>query len=102
MATDPGSTATRSVMAANALAFVGLSFLPVAPDGASLVTTAVGRINGDMCFHWPLWQYPIGSDVIAALLQQSEWPDAIGVTARFAARRIMFKKNLYLGGSFAI
>lgn len=102
MATDPGSTTTRSVMAANALAFVGLSFLCTIPAGGGLHTTAIRQIDGQDHLVWPLWCYPLSADVVGSLLQQSSYERARGVIAVFASQRIMFKKNLYLGPSKAI
>jgi hypothetical protein len=102
MATDPGSTETRSVMAANALAFIGISFLTCAPMHGELRTTCFVRIDGEQNFVWPLWNCAINADVVASLLQQASWAEPSGVFARFASRRISFKKNLYLGGSFAV
>jgi hypothetical protein len=102
MATDPGTTETRSVLAANALAFVGLSFLPTVPVSGGLRTSCVGFLEGEFHLRWPLWDAPLSVDAVSALLQQADWPDSIGIIARFASRRLMYKKNLYLGPSFAI
>jgi hypothetical protein len=102
MATSPTDTETTSVMAANAIAFMGLSYLPTAPAEGSLSTTAIHRLDGEWHLTWPLWRTPLVSDVVASLMQRSEWPHAIGIIGRFASRRIMYKKNLYLGSSTAV
>lgn len=102
MATDPGSTQTSSVMAANALAFLGLSFLTTVPTDCSLQTTAFHRVDGDLHFVWPIWRDPIDVDIVKSLLQLHSAQEERGIIARFASRRIMFKKNLYLGASFAL
>jgi hypothetical protein len=102
MATSPTDTETTSVMAANAIAFMGLSYLPTTPADNSLSTTAVNRLDGELHLTWPIWQTPLMSDVVASLLQRCEWPDDLGIIGRFASRRIMYKKNLYLGGSTAM
>jgi hypothetical protein len=102
MATDPGSTETRSMMAANALAFVGLSFVTTAPRANQLLTSGFRPIDGESHFVWQLWQAPVGADVVACMLQQPQLHPACGILATFASQRIMYKKNLYLGPSFAI
>jgi hypothetical protein len=102
MATSPTDTETTCVMAANAVAFMGLSYLPTAPSKNSLSTTAVHRLDGEWHLTWPIWRTPLISDVVASLLQRSEWPDELGIIGRFASRRIMYKKNLYLGSSTAM
>jgi len=101
MATDPGSTETRSVMAANVLAFMGLSFLPAMPANGTLNTVAMRELDGRQHFTWPLWKPPLDADVISSLLQKGCWPQSMGIIATFAAPRIMYKKNLYLGTAFS-
>lgn len=101
MATDPGTTETRSVLAANALAFIGLSFFPTVPISNRLQTSGLGFIDGEHYLKWPIWDCPLTPDTIFALLQQSQWPLSIGIITRFASRRLMYKKNLYLTPSIA-
>jgi hypothetical protein len=102
MSTDPGSTETRSVAAANALAFVGMSFLVSVPMAGGLQTTGFREIKGETYFTWPLWSGPLNADAVGCLLQQSDWVQEVGVLACFGARRIEYKKNLYLANSTAI
>lgn len=102
MATDPGSTDTQSVLAANALAFVGMSFLTSFPAHNKLQTITFRAINGEAHLVWPIWSPPLDADSINALLQQRSWSRQLGIIACFASKRVMFKKNLYLASSVAI
>jgi hypothetical protein len=102
MSTDPGSTETRSVAAANALAFVGPSFLVSVPTTDGLQTTGFREINGATHFTWPLWRGVLGADAIGCLLQQQTWVHEVGVFACFGAQRIEYKKNLYLANPTAV
>lgn len=102
MATDPGSTDTQSVLAANALAFVGMSFLTSFPAHNKLQTVAFRAINGEAHLVWPIWSPPLDADSVNALLQQRSWSPQLGIISCFASKRVMFKKNLYLAPSVAI
>ncbi len=102
MSTDPGSTETRSVAAANALAFVGTSFLVSVPTTDGLRTTGFREIKGETHFTWPLWRAALNAEAIGCLLQQRTWTQEMGVFACFGARRIEYKKNLYLANPVAI
>jgi hypothetical protein len=102
MATDPGDTEIRSVAAANALAFAGMSYLAVVPDGDGLLTTGFRRVGKDLLWAWPLWEPAINSDSVASLLQQQHWSKQAGTIACFGAKRLMFKKNLYFSNAIAM
>jgi hypothetical protein len=102
MAIQAQDAEKRSVGAANALAFVGLSFLVSVPMGGELQTAAFRKISGQLQLTWPLWDAPLNADAISCLLQQKSWASAQGVFASFGSRKIEYKKNLYLANSTAI
>lgn len=62
---DPATNAKSIDVAANALAYLGLSLLPVVPQGARL--KAVGWGPGE-AFTWPLWTMPLPLPVLCSLL----------------------------------
>lgn len=65
---NPSNDPPRTVWAANMLAAEGLRFFPTAVQGRTLKTTAfVGR-GASQSIHWPMWDPPISSDVIRAVL----------------------------------
>jgi hypothetical protein len=106
MATDPGATDTRSVMAANALAFAGLGLLPSVPAARGLRTAGVSRRDGVTRFAWPLWDAALMVDAITSLLCQ-DWADpaerrARGIVAAFASRRTVENKGVYFSPAVAI
>lgn len=69
---DPGLDKPKSDPGINALAFVGLSFLPVIPTPEARVPgfESQGRKR---TFSWPLWSPLLTLDRIASLLAQEEW-----------------------------
>lgn len=94
---DPGPLGTRTVWMANLLAYRGLVLFPSAPTRRGLGTTAWGQGRSETPFTWPIWEPPLGVDVIRSLLQWGELQrDCIdhqqtrarGVAAVFRARRI--------------
>jgi len=105
MATDPGTTSTRSVMGANALAFLGLSFFPVVPTSAGLATTGVTGSRNDEALTWPLWSHPCTADLVASILH-TDLPPAdqatMGVFVHYRARRMVVNKGVYFAPSTAV
>ena len=110
MATDPGAADTQSVMAANALAFVGLGLLPSVPTNHGLRTAGVVRKDRVTQFALPLWDAPLTVDAITGLLCQDwtapangpETRRARGIIAVFACRRTVANKGVYFSPAVAV
>ena len=65
---DPSKEKRGSNPGADWLAFVGLSFTRVAPNGGRLLTTGVRGNWKDSSFAWPLWTVPVPAALVPALL----------------------------------
>lgn len=98
---DPSGDAARTVWMANLLAYRALALFPTAPTGRGLAATGWGE-EGDerrkeKSFTWPLWDSPVGLDVVRSLLGVREISDrrpdcdvlgARGIVAVYRAERI--------------
>ncbi len=99
-ASDNKST---TVWMANLLAYVSLAYFPCAPVSRGVATACWMRSKESPSFRWPVWQKPLSSDCIRAILThrafeaQDEESDrrelraelrARGVDAVFSAHRI--------------
>lgn len=74
---DPSEEPTRTVWMANLLAYRALTLYPTAPRGRSRQTAGW---NGEakrrqLSFTWPLWESPVGRDVVRSLVQLRELLD---------------------------
>lgn len=69
---DPSKEKKLGVPAADWLAFRGLPFAGVAPDGDRIATTGCSGEWKTGAFRWPLWTVPLGRDVIRSLLASEE------------------------------
>lgn len=105
MGTAPADTDTNTMLAANYLAFLGLSMLPSVPDTHGLLTTGFFRFAGEDAWIWPVWDVPAGPDTVRSLLSLpllGETPvdmgqlRQMGIHALFRARRVSDDKgNVY-------
>lgn len=82
---DPQAREKSTDIAANALAYLGLSLLPCAPIGRGLA--AVGW-HGRAGFTWPIWSSPLGLESVASLLALIPKPERIEMDA-LAARGVI-------------
>lgn len=85
---DPAS-GSISNPALNAMAFLGLGFMTVVPDGAT--HTAMGWIHSreEKGFIWAMWIPPLTLDVVRALLAASTMPTlAMGIGEQFFSQCI--------------
>lgn len=71
-ATDPSGEKRGSVPGADWLAFLGLSFFPVAARGGRLETTGVVGRWKDAEFTWPIWTPPATARTVRSLLAWSD------------------------------
>ena len=88
-ARNPSGDPRPGIPGAEWLAFVGLSFFPVAARGGKLTTTCVKGGWKDSVFTWPLWSVPASADTISALLLSFQPPkgDAPAARAQHHQRR---------------
>jgi len=87
---------------ANVFAYLGLALLPSMPGEKKLLTVGFG--NHAPSWTWPLWESPLGIDVVRSLLSdasiQAESPDpqelgARGIRLICRSRRLMIEKRPY-------
>lgn len=71
-ASDPSKDKKLGVPGADWLAFRGLPFFRVAPDGDRIATTGCHGGWKTGAFRWPIWEVPLTRRVIAALLTSPE------------------------------
>ena len=72
---NPSSEKRLGVPAADALAFVGLSCLPVWERREQAVTTACAKLWKTSDLTWPLWKFPLSRSVVkASLASEKERP----------------------------
>jgi hypothetical protein len=98
---DPSDDRAHTVWMANLLAYRALALFPTAPTGRGLAAT--GWLEEDeerrrrRWFTWPLWDSPVGLDVVRSLLGVREISDrrpdcdvlgARGIVAVYRAERI--------------
>ncbi len=66
---EPSGDKIRTVRGANRLAIEGLRFFPVVPVGRRVMTTGFrGRSASDTVLSWPIWEVPLGPDVVRSLV----------------------------------
>lgn len=71
MWTDPGDTnrnPSKTIWAANLLAYNGIRLFPVADIGGRLGVTGFSEFKGENFFSWPIWQGFIGINSVRSLL----------------------------------
>lgn len=97
---DPSDDGARTVWMANLLAYRALALFPTAPTGRGLAATGwreEGEERKRRWFTWPLWDAPVGVDVVRSLLGVRELSDpqpdrdvlcARGIVAVYRAERI--------------
>jgi hypothetical protein len=95
---DPSRADRGNMLAANALAVLGLPLCVTAPVQGSLETTGFhGRHSTDCFWTWPIWDGPLPLDIVASLvaleeLQKNEPPRASlagrGVVEIFRSQRV--------------
>ena len=73
---------------ANVLAFLGLSFYPVAERGREAVTLGISGSVDQVGFRWPVWASPLAPDVVASLLHHPCIHGAAGSAGLLAATGI--------------
>ncbi|MBX3441387.1 MAG: hypothetical protein KF774_03195 [Planctomyces sp.] len=99
---DPRRKTTGSMLGANRLAIEGLPLLATAPCGTRLGTTGFrGYRSKGTHWTWPIWERPIGLDVVRTLLtdarlQQTPLPRSellhLGVCEVFRSQRLTIEK----------
>jgi hypothetical protein len=68
-ASNPSTDTKLGVPGADWLAIRGLSFVPTAPSGQRVLTTACDGGWKDGAFRWPLWTVPLSAAVVRSLLR---------------------------------
>ena len=110
---DPGNRTVsppRANATINALAFVGLTFLPVVPTGNRII--AVGMDKRLRKWTWPLWTLPATSPIVSSLLATQGLDDPTpshrhslrqrGIEAIYSSRRFFLNKRPFFSPSRAI
>lgn len=97
-AEDPGKT----MRGANRLALEALPLLPTAPREKKLHTTGFSQRRGEgVFFTWPIWESPLGIDIVRSLFSLAELQDpqpnrdrlrAMGIVEIFRCQRITVDK----------
>lgn len=98
----PADDPVRTMRGANRLALEALPLLPTAPQEKILHTTGFSQRRGrGVFFTWPIWEGPLGIDVIRSLLSLSDLQDTrpnrdrlrpMGVVEIFRCERITVDK----------
>ncbi len=85
---DPGPEKKLGTPGADWLAFLGLTYFPVANDCERLVTTGCSLEWKRGWFRWPLWTRSLSSDVVRSVLgDRSLWRlDSTGLVLRGVSR----------------
>lgn len=84
---EPSGDKIRTVRGANRLAIEGLRFFPVVPVGRRAMTTGFSGIrSSDSVLTWPIWEAPLGTDVVRSLLASATL-QAVDREARIILRR---------------
>jgi hypothetical protein len=65
---NPSADKRLGVPGADALAFLGLAFFPVAARGTSLITTGCEAAWKVSSLTWPLWSDPLDIDVVRSVI----------------------------------
>lgn len=65
---NPSAGGAPTEAAANLLAHIGLGQFPCMPTSRGSVTTGFSKQEGKMSLTWPLWDVPIGNDIVRSLL----------------------------------
>lgn len=107
---DPSTDGARTVWMANLLAYRALALYPSAPSGGDLASAGWCRDGERWMFTWPIWEVPLGVDVVRSLLSVPELvslrPDgprlrARGVVAAYRAERIVVGSGTNVKTNFA-
>jgi hypothetical protein len=85
---DPSAEAVRTVPGANRLAPLGLTLLPVVPDGRRLVATGESRRGPTVRMVWPIWDAWLDLDALCDLLDLPELIAERPPTAELAPRGV--------------
>jgi hypothetical protein len=93
---------SRTVWMANLLAYRSLVLFPSAATTRGLEVTGWTETESILVFTWPIWERPLGPEVIRSLLQMQELYEtelgrslqARGVVAAFRSRRIQVGKYI--------
>ena len=98
----PADDPVRTMRGANRLALEALPLLPTAPQEKELHTTGFAQRRGEgVFFTWPIWESPLGIDVVRSLLSladlQGPRPNrdrlrSMGVVEIFRCERITVDK----------
>lgn len=124
---NPEDVQTKSQTALNALAFIGLQCLPVIPVQSGRVTVGFNSVNTlptesqeevegkrgkvNEAWTWPIWETPIGGDIIRALLAMEELTGRsvnrdkilrMGIADVQRARRVSFNKRSFFAPAQAL
>lgn len=78
---NPAKEKRSGVPGADWLAFLGLSFYPVAVSNGRLITTGCDTAWKRSAFRWPLWSLPCSRMVVTSLVAH---PEVVGQSARSA------------------
>lgn len=98
----PADDPVKTMRGANRLALEALPLLPTAPQERKLHTTGFSQRRGEgVFFTWPIWECPLGADVVRSILSlaelQNTHPDhnhlrALGIVEIFRCERITVDK----------
>lgn len=109
----PDNDPKETNCAANALAFLGLSFLTVVPIASTLATTGVveNRAQRRVDWVWPIWGCALSAAAVRSLLartaalhrdeDRASWR-SMGVDRVFSARRLTDNKRYYFSPAVEI
>ena len=98
----PAGDPVRTMRGANRLALEALPLLPTAPQAKELHTTGFSQRRGEgVFFSWPIWECPLGTDVVRSLFSLAELQNtrpnrgrlqAMGIVEIFRCERITVEK----------
>ena len=98
----PAGDPVKTMRGANRLAIEALPLLPTAPQEKELHTTGFSQRQGEgVSFTWPIWECPLGVDIVRSLFSLAELQNprpnrgrlrAMGVVEIFRCQRITVEK----------
>ena len=100
-ANDPAE-GSKTMHGAKLVAYEALALFPVVVDGHDIATTGTSRIVRSLHFSWPIWEVPIGVEILRSLVAHQGLhcmePDhqqlrSMGVAGVFRSEHFSFNKS---------
>lgn len=91
---DPSKEKAPGIPGAEWLAFRGLPFFPVAPEGRNVVTTGASGGWKGSSFRWPMWTVPLPRSVVRSLLTCSELFELESAVLRARGIAMVFQSGI--------